>query len=160
MFSKLFTGFTKGYWCAIQELSGRNHRDISALDGRMQALRTELSTSTGVALNARLIELEAAVEALQAVHKRDLGRVWRVLGNEAKTELGVDARSVRMALGTGNGEIDAELANWIALQSAPPSRGNGSQPQIDAELANWMALQSAPPSRGNGSQPQTVPPRP
>ncbi len=112
MFSKIFTGLAKEEW-----------RDLRAehrfLQSRVAELSTALSTSSGVALSARIAELETALETMRMNQRRELGRLWKLIGNDAH-----DPRNTPAPNGhSGNDDIDALLR----LQSAPPASPGGRQ---------------------------------
>jgi len=75
MFSWLSTGQLKGDVARLE-------RECARLRLQLQELSTKLSTTAGAALTVRIGELEAAVDALQRSNRRELGRLWKLVGRE------------------------------------------------------------------------------
>jgi len=108
MFCEIFTGRSKGEW---REFAA----EVRFLNSRVAELSTALSTGSGAALSARVAELEAALETMQANHRRELGRLWKIVGREPEKSNGVT--TVR--------DSDPDIQALLALQSAPPAQPGG-----------------------------------
>lgn len=93
---------------------------LRVLEGKCEQLRRELaelstkvSTTAGAALTVRINELEAVIDQLQRSNRKELGRLWKMLGDDRSSSSGSPLR---------NGVHDPDLEAMIALQSAPPPK--------------------------------------
>lgn len=77
--TRLFTGRTKAEWRALEQKV-----DLQRI--ALAELSTKLSTTAGAALAVRINELEAALETLQRSNRRELGRLWKLVGIEKADE--------------------------------------------------------------------------
>jgi hypothetical protein len=84
------------------------------LQHQAKELSTKQSTGSGAALLVRINEIEAALEALQKSNRRELGKLWKLVGEPPAPK----APNGHLPLE----EYDDDLAAELALQLAPPAR--------------------------------------
>jgi len=110
MLCRLLTGMAWEEWRALQ-------RSVFVFEHRLKELSTKQSTGSSAALLVRINELEAALEQLQKSNRRELGKLWKLVGQP--DDLSPLKATDRARFDRDLERFDAELAAELALQSAP-----------------------------------------